>query len=90
MIPTIAKTHSSMGRSPHRTGLSLDLHLTPVLHKDYTMATHMSHSHGAGMPTQARSYYLASTEGSVHAAIFLEWAGLPSLSLNNSPTPAHT
>ena len=34
------------------TGLSLSVHFAEVLHKEYTMATHMSHS-GMDMYTQA-------------------------------------
>ena len=52
MISTIAKAHSSMSRSPRWTGLSLSVHFAEVLHKEYTMATHMSHS-GMDMYTQA-------------------------------------
>ena len=52
VISTIAKTHSSMDRSPLWTGLSLSVHFAEVLHKEYTMATHMSHS-GMDMYTQA-------------------------------------
>ena len=52
MISTIAKAHSSMYRSLLWTGLSLSVHFAEVLHKEYTMATHMSHS-GMDMYTQA-------------------------------------
>ena len=52
MISTIAKAHSSMIRSLLWTGLSLSVHFAEVLHKEYTMASHMSHS-GMDMYTQA-------------------------------------
>ena len=44
MISTIAKAHSSMLISPLWIELSLSVHFAEVLHKEYTMATHMSHS----------------------------------------------
>ena len=52
MISTIAKAHRSMIRSLLWTRLSLSVHFAEVLHKEYTMATHMSHS-GMDMYTQA-------------------------------------
>ena len=52
MISTIAKAHSSMFISRLWTGFSLSVHFAEVLHKEYTMATHMSHS-GLDMYTQA-------------------------------------
>jgi hypothetical protein len=50
VIATIVKKYCCMASSPHRPGLSLMFdQLTPVLHRDYTIATHKSHSHAAWM-----------------------------------------
>ena len=70
MISTIAKAHSSMITSLLWTGLSLSVHFAEVLHKEYTMASHVPLRNGYVYTSElgGRQFLSGSTQGAEDAA----------------------